>query len=1147
MIKHAIKYSLLVFIVLAGLFAFASGFIFVDDTSNNNIKTKINLVSPKAFSQRFKRLEFVLANKSNAKVFADSIELITDPFERNYLLALFQKRNTEYGSSFNQLYQLLPNLPEYFPFYDELIFTAKSSGNLNLINDFITDLKKQNTYTDYLSALLYYHTNKYSKAIEFIKNNKSFETLYLLSYCYRGLGDYENALLALNEIKALLNENDLRLSKVMIAEGSLFLLSGDYSNAAKIYRTGLQSAQKTGCKQEEIKANINLAIIDFETGFVSKAQSSLELALQMARSIENQELEATVLSELAVSYTYSGNLVEAKNNYEKSFELFTKLNHKERLSNLSANIGSIYLQMNSYAAALDFYNKGLEYAGENAISKIMNLRGLGDVYQNLSNYSKALSYYEKAKIIAEQIKDISSISSIDVSIGTLFFNINKPNKALEIFLNAKNKSSKDSDPYLYEDINFKTGLAYSSIDSIAKSNVFFNEALSTAISLGDTYYEVLISTEIEFNLLQQKSFDKAENILISSLNKSKSNGFMQLAGVQNLYLATLYFEKKQIQKAISFYNQASLIAYRQQNYTTFIEAEYQLAKLFQSQNNFADAEMHLKKATATADIISASLSSNSEIQISHFSGVNDCYNLLAEIYLAQNKFDDAFTVIESSRSRNTFQNINNLKINSFIKDRNLLIKYYDLQWMIGSGLYSGSKLAEIENEFDVIKNRVKDSYKGWNILDVSNNAIDISSIRNSLNNGENIISLFFSEDKLYFFRITNKSFSVDNLDITKAQCAEYLSQITPLFNSESVNENIYLNQDLFSFNSKAANDFYNKLIKPALKNIPAGDKLIFSMPSELSFVPLEFLVTDFKIDDSPFYYDNKKFLIDDYSVSYSPSASIYALQKGIKNYSADKVLLVGDPQISNKDFSISYRGGLLEDESFNSRNIVLFPLRYSKEEVENLNSLFNDGFVLLSEDATENNFKEYASQSAVIHLSTHSFLYKNQPLIVFSQTDDTKEDGFLESGEILELNLKSELVVLSSCRSGIGAVDKAEGVLGMQKSFFEAGAKSVVVSLWDVSDKYTSLFMQSFYKYLSEGFDKTESLRKAKIFFRSNYSANPYYWSAFVLSGDIAKIKLAKSSSSGMLIIGVVLFLIFSISLWIYKTKKTANERIKLS
>src|SRR5690606_13619800 len=246
--------------------------------------------------------------------------------------------------------------------------------------------------------------------------------------------------------------------------------------------------------------------------------------------------------------------------------------------------------------------------------------------------------------------------------------------------------------------------------------------------------------------------------------------------------------------------------------------------------------------------------------------------------------------------------------------------------------------------------------------------------------------------------------SAKKLNITKQQTVDLLKKIAPFYAAENQNSSLYFNQDLFSFNTRSANEFYTRVIKPALNNIPKGNKLIFSLPKELAFVPLEFLVTEFKEDDSPFYYDNKKYLIDDYAISYSPSSSIYVLQKETKLHNEDKVLLVGDPQISDKDFALSYRGGLLEDDSFNSRNVVLFPLRYSKEEIQNLNSLFSNGLTLLSDNATEKKFKENAAQSSIIHLSTHSFLHKNQPLIIFSQNAEDKEDGYLESGEILQLN-----------------------------------------------------------------------------------------------------------------------------------------------
>ena len=103
----------------------------------------------------------------------------------------------------------------------------------------------------------------------------------------------------------------------------------------------------------------------------------------------------------------------------------------------------------------------------------------------------------------------------------------------------------------------------------------------------------------------------------------------------------------------------------------------------------------------------------------------------------------------------------------------------------------------------------------------------------------------------------------------------------------------------------------------------------------------------------------------------------------------------------------------------------------------------------------------------------------------------------------------------------------------MQKAFFEAGSKSVLVALWDVSDKYTSYFMKDFYEHLAEGKTKSEALQQAKLDFIKKYSANPYYWSAFILSGNPSSIKMQEASSFTpfyilgiLLLIGLVYFIV---------------------
>jgi CHAT domain-containing protein/Flp pilus assembly protein TadD len=1133
---RVIIFSFLILSIFLTFCFLSAGFLLVKIPNSTHQNRSITQSEPEQLSQKFTRLESTILDSSNVKNLSDSVNQISGSFERNYLLALLANRKSDYGNSFNLLFSSLQGFPKYYPFYDELIFAAKASENMKQIEKFILEDTSQNLYLDYLTSLYKYHTNNYPGAVEILKNKKEFEELYLLSYSYRGLGDYENALRIMKKAEGLLNKNDKYFSKVLVSQGSLYLLSGNYDEAEKLYNKGLESAKRFGDRREEIKSLINLAIVDDQYGKVDEAKQKLESALRISRSIENQELEATALSELAVSYTYSGNVIEAKNNYEESFRIFKILNHKERLSNLCANIATLYSQTGNYSAAIEFYNDGMNYAGENIVSKILNIRGLGDVYANLSNYSKSLSYYEAAKELSSKIKDITTEASIDVSIGTLYYNINKPKKALQIFLDANNRIDAESNPYFAEDLNFKIGLAYSLIDSLNKSDYYFNTGLSIAKAINDVYYETLISTEMSHNFYLQKDYTKAEKSLTRLLTKSKANGFAQLLGLQNLYIGKIYSDKKQFSKSILFLNTASAIAEEEKDYNNVIEAEYLLGKNYLSENNALRAEESFLKAVNLTDKISESLISNSEIQISHFSGFSNCYDELAELYFKQNRDEAAFLIIEKSHSRNTMQNLTALKINSVYKDKEKLKTFYDYKWMINSNLFSGSKLQSISNEYENLKKEIYNINPQLKSSLEENKQLTIKEIQNNLREKENLITLFFGKSTLYFINITRDKTTVKNLVVTREETIRLLKDIAPLYSTEYQNSDIYLNQDLFSFNTEAANIFYKKVIQPIVKGIPVGQILIFSMPSELVLLPIEFLVTEYKDDDSPFYYDNKKFLIEDYPVSYAPSASIYIMQKMRIQKNDDEILLVGDPQISNKDFALSYRGGLLEDDSFNARNIVLYPLKYSKDEINNLNSMFSNGVVLLSENATEKQFKDNASQSSIIHLSTHSFLHKDQPLIVFSQNKTDKEDGYLETGEILQLKLNSDLVVLSSCRSGLGAVDEAEGVIGMQKSFFEAGAKSIVVSLWDVNDKYTSLFMESFYKYLSEGFDKSESMQKAKIFFKNNYSANPYYWSAFILSGDVSKIKNLRTVSSNYLIY-ILTGIFFSIVL-IYFVRK---------
>jgi CHAT domain-containing protein len=112
------------------------------------------------------------------------------------------------------------------------------------------------------------------------------------------------------------------------------------------------------------------------------------------------------------------------------------------------------------------------------------------------------------------------------------------------------------------------------------------------------------------------------------------------------------------------------------------------------------------------------------------------------------------------------------------------------------------------------------------------------------------------------------------------------------------------------------------------------------------------------------------------------------------------------------------------------------------------------------------------------------------------------EDGLLTAEDVTGLDLLgSELVVLSACDTGLGAIHLGEGVLGLRRAFTVAGARTLVMSLWKVPDEPTRELMEDFYRRLLAGEGRAEALRQAQLALRAKY-CDPFYWGAFICQGD---------------------------------------------
>jgi CHAT domain-containing protein len=116
------------------------------------------------------------------------------------------------------------------------------------------------------------------------------------------------------------------------------------------------------------------------------------------------------------------------------------------------------------------------------------------------------------------------------------------------------------------------------------------------------------------------------------------------------------------------------------------------------------------------------------------------------------------------------------------------------------------------------------------------------------------------------------------------------------------------------------------------------------------------------------------------------------------------------------------------------------------------------------------------------------------------------DNGYLTALEVSRLDWEdTELVVISGCESGLGSIKSGEGVYGLKRAIAVAGARSSLLSLWEVDDKATAEFMESFYKKIIKGIGRAEALSNVQSEFRNHSTAawnHPYYWAGFQLNGD---------------------------------------------
>ena len=357
---------------------------------------------------------------------------------------------------------------------------------------------------------------------------------------------------------------------------------------------------------------------------------------------------------------------------------------------------------------------------------------------------------------------------------------------------------------------------------------------------------------------------------------------------------------------------------------------------------------------------------------------------------------------------------------------------------------------------DLLRSRIELTAGSAVIASGAKASVSSTEIASRLRPSERIIAYHVLEDETYAWSIRKTGTQSATIPVGRRALALMVGQY----------------RDAILNTHPSARDIGKKLNDLLIKPFPmAANESITLIPHDsLHYLPFATL------------WDGKQFLIQTASLSYVPSGAAFLELSTRKPRNIGRLFALANPDLGNPALA----------------------LPGAQSEVEALRGFFPQAQAYFQGDATRDRFVQAAGQSQFVHIAAHGTVDKIDPL--YSKlylAPSPGNSGVFEARDAYSLKLEgTTLITLSACETGLGRVSRGDEVWGFTRSFLGAGASSLIVSLWPVSDESTELLMKKLYSELRQVKDKGEALRMAavSVLADSRYS-DPYYWGPFVLVG----------------------------------------------
>ncbi|KAA3614812.1 MAG: CHAT domain-containing protein [Calditrichaeota bacterium] len=968
-------------------------------------------------------------------------------------------------------------------------------------------------YENYINSLRYILINNFRQK-NYSKAKKVFDKIVKTSITYeienhpimakvyynfgsgcRKTGEYLQALKYLELAKKIKQKNKLTYVGILVNTGNVYFDIGEYDKALTVFTTAYKMRlDKYGKKHiKSVFIFKNIADVLLKKGYYEKALSHYNevLPFYINKYGSNHSRLSTLYSNISTAYHLKGDYEFEKVYLKKAVEISIAnfgINHAQTAI-LLTNLAITHRNLGNNKKAREYYLQVI-----NIYLKIYKNKARSHIANTYYNYAELLSKENNIDAKSYYLKAIAIMDSLEGGHSDLKANMHM---GLGYFLH-KNKL------YSKADIEFQIAL------KLVKrpSGGIYSTLAECYRYMGDNYSE-------------QKFYKKALISYDESISASGGDyyfGFLQKT-INNIPL-------NRIELLETVTSKGELFRKKMLEEKSSGEEKIKLAK--NAVHNF-DLASKLLTELQTNYIEDRSKLNLSKKSFKIYDNILETLNILYNLTNDETFLKTAFLYAEKNKVAVLTQALKEARVKKFvnipdsvlIREKALLtdITYHEITLQ---KLYARNdnpdqtKIAEIQNtlfklktDHGSLKKHFEMEYPQYYELKYKSVIPSVETIQNRLDANSALIEYVLGSKTLSIFTITK-----DNFFLTRVPLDTFLLKKVDQFKLSLVKVSESAHFTKWSYH------IYNKIFKPIESFVSSKQKLILIPDGKLYYFPFEALVRKFPEDSLQHNnYSDLDYLINDFEFVYHYSGKLYlqSFEESKKDIDFDYNIAAFAPVFGNQN------GEVIETEIslvtkvknyFYSkwRNGKSFsPLLHSEKEAESIINMFRDykkkSKAYLNSAATEKTFKNEAGKFKYLHIATHSFFDKEMPHlsgIVFAEEEDSSshEDGILYSGEIYNLDIRSELVVLSSCESGYGKILKGEGIMAMTRGFLYSGASNILASLWPVSDMQTYNLMLPFYKGIRNLKSYSAALRETKLtMIKDKASSFPSIWSGFILIG----------------------------------------------